>query len=405
MRNFCLIIALSFSQITYAGYDNLYSSDQINEKLKIMIKHGELKRDYIEVTDKYFFLYASSADKVRKVHEYKIKLKANGDESKQKARKERKSLSGLKIAIDPGHFGGHLASLEERKIRAVLPEGLPVEFNEGDLNLATGLQLKKMLESKGANVFITKKALGQGAYDLDWKTWRDGEGFLDAVEENISHITDPEQKDSARKLWFEETTENKIFRTLYNPLDLKARSEMLMDFGADLTFVIHYNAGSTRNKEENKNILTKENYSMFFTGGSYLRGELSDEESRTHFVRQLFSNSLEESKDLSVYVIKELIKRVGVNPVSEHNDFPQVNYLRSVCVGHCDGVYARNMQLTRAIPGVLCYTEPLLMDNELMAKELGKTSYVVDGIETSPLTKTLAEVYFAATLSFYKLQN
>ena len=63
-----------------------------------------------------------------------------------------KPLSGLRVAIDPGHIGGPWAQMEERSTR--YKGSAPVQ--EGDLNLITGRILKQELTNLGASVFVVR---------------------------------------------------------------------------------------------------------------------------------------------------------------------------------------------------------------------------------------------------------
>ena len=58
----------------------------------------------------------------------------------------------IKIALDPGHFGGTLSVLEDRHF--VFSANEPVK--EGDLNLKVSLLLKQMLEEAGIKVLLSR---------------------------------------------------------------------------------------------------------------------------------------------------------------------------------------------------------------------------------------------------------
>ena len=66
--------------------------------------------------------------------------------------KKRKSLKGLKIALDPGHIGGKYSEMEGRHF--VMGKDSPVK--EGELSLETALKLKKILESLEAEVILVR---------------------------------------------------------------------------------------------------------------------------------------------------------------------------------------------------------------------------------------------------------
>src|SRR5690606_18145787 len=63
-------------------------------------------------------------------------------------------LSGLRVAIDPGHIGGVWAEMEERSFR--IDDRPPLR--EGDLTLRTARILKPMLEDLGADVHLVRRS-------------------------------------------------------------------------------------------------------------------------------------------------------------------------------------------------------------------------------------------------------
>src|ERR1700731_4872117 len=65
-------------------------------------------------------------------------------------------LSGVKVAIDPGHLGGIWAKMEERWFQ--IGDSVPV--TEGDLTLRVAQILASRLESLGAKVSLVRSAPG-----------------------------------------------------------------------------------------------------------------------------------------------------------------------------------------------------------------------------------------------------
>jgi N-acetylmuramoyl-L-alanine amidase len=60
----------------------------------------------------------------------------------------------LRVAIDPGHFGGALAGFERRADG--LPAAEPGGASEGDLTLRTALELDRKLSESGIETFLTR---------------------------------------------------------------------------------------------------------------------------------------------------------------------------------------------------------------------------------------------------------
>lgn len=68
----------------------------------------------------------------------------------------------LRVAVDPGHFGGPLAAFESRDVSWSPPGAAPMTIREGELTLRTALELKRKLEARGVEVFLTRDGPGPG---------------------------------------------------------------------------------------------------------------------------------------------------------------------------------------------------------------------------------------------------
>ena len=363
-----------------------------------MAKDDILVSDLMQLSDDTFELYASADAKAAQTPEFSVKL-LRAPNAANAAPKN--GLNGKVIVLDPGHFGGAYAKVEDRIIQADMPDGTAADFNEGTLNMATALHLKELLSKAGATVHLTKDAVGKGAISASFEEWKNGPEFLAAVEKKIEKIADSAKRQAARDWWLKESTDLEKFRMLYNSLDIEERVKVISQLKPDLTLFIHYNAGSTKDPVSGKNILTKENYCMAFVGGSYMKGELATPESRQNFVKQLFGDSLDESAKVSSLIVKELVTGLGINPVSEHNEIAQELYLKKSCVKICDGVYARNMSSTQKVPGVVCYAEPLCQDNETMCRVLNDKSHKIGGLNTSPYVTQVAQAYYNGISKYF----
>ena len=70
----------------------------------------------------------------------------------------------IKIALDPGHFGGFFSILEDRHF--IFESKAPVK--EGDLNFEVALLLKKMLEDANFEVLLSRGS---------FSSFKDGSNF------------------------------------------------------------------------------------------------------------------------------------------------------------------------------------------------------------------------------------
>lgn len=278
-----------------------------------------------------------------------------------------KSFKGLKVAIDPGHLGGEYALIEERWV-SITPD---IRFDEGTLNLLTAKILKKRLESAGATVLLTKEKNSCAVLDKEFWTWLKERGGGDS---------------------------KKDFR-LYNSLDLRARAQKINDFHPDLTIIIHYNADGQRHPDTQENLPASKNFNMVFVGGSFCKGELNEPDGRYAFLRLLLTNDLEQSVQLSQEILASFTKHLQVRPVSETD---QIGYLKNTSKYIKEGVYARNLVLTRLVKGPVCYGETLCQDYPEESQRLNAKDITLDGIVGPKRVEQVAEAYFEGIANFLK---
>jgi N-acetylmuramoyl-L-alanine amidase len=276
-------------------------------------------------------------------------------------------ISGLKVALDPGHLGGEWAEMEARyvKLRASqLPTKIDdktvAQFNEGAITFYTAQILSKMLKAQGASTLITRESIGLNAAGDSFRQWyqdKRGAGFLAAVKRWAEDYS-ADKRDEIRQYWLQQATEQKIFEKLYLKGDLNLRVNKINNWAPHLTLIIHYNAGAPApyRDSEGYNLTTSDNYNTVFIPGSFAEKELDDLPSRAEFVRLLVTPDIEDSRLLAHELISEMSVQLAVRPMTG-------NYLDRYTLPLEQGVYARNLALTRLIHGPLAYGETLFQDN------------------------------------------
>jgi N-acetylmuramoyl-L-alanine amidase len=215
----------------------------------------------------------------------------------------------FRVAIDPGHFGGKYARLEQKWL---IVDNVPLQ--EGDLTLRTALLLKERLEKAGIEVLLTRTEEGKGAIKEEFE----GGDF-------------------------------KVFNTK----DLRVRAELVNAYNPDLTLMIHYNVHSG---EGNIYRSTPKNYCLAFVPGAFCNGELDTAEDREHFYRLIATDDLKRSIELSQILISHLGDKLDI-PIKSHE-----HYMNRVCKRVGKGIYARNLAMTRLVKGTLSYVEVLCQD-------------------------------------------
>ena len=364
-----LFAAMDFSM--FDDFQGKWTREEIERRLGFYLQKDTQISSYLSLTNEALILYdAAEIDKQRKI-EYHLKLAQEKKQDSLKNAPLQKNLVGVKIAIDPGHLGGPYARLEERYID--IPPSLerksPIKFDEGTLSFLTGTYLKLLLEKEGAIVMLTRDQIGKGVYFEDFFGWLK----------------------KKPNLWFGELSLNTIFRKYYNPLDLHARAQLINAFKPDLTIVIHYNSHHVEEEQSSNHCVCSKNYNMVFIPGAFCRNEIVEQVNRYEFLRLLVTEDLPLSYKLSHHILSEFEKHLQIPVVSKSDG---ARYLESACIKVEEGLFARNLALTRMIHGPICYGETLIQNNIDECINLSREDFIIHGLPCSSRIKQVAEAYY-----------
>ncbi|MEY3894759.1 MAG: hypothetical protein RLZZ214_278, partial [Verrucomicrobiota bacterium] len=130
-------------------------------------------------------------------------------------------LTGLRIAIDPGHIGGNWAKMEERWF--TVGTGTPVQ--EGDMTLHVAKLLKPRLEALGATVTLVRETL-----------------------EPVTPIRPEALLSLAQDSPTTESPQRLAERLFYRTAEIRARADLVNQvIKPDLVLCLHFNAESWGN--------------------------------------------------------------------------------------------------------------------------------------------------------------
>lgn len=283
-------------------------------------------------------------------------------------------LKGLRIALDAGHIAGDLKTAKlEGKYIEMKYKGEDIAFWEADLAWHTSNYLHRQLEKHGAIVMATRQ-YGKTAFGTDYDTWYER---FDSREE---------KPDKSRLFW-------RYFRHKDND----ERVRIVNEFRPDLTMIMHYNVDGG-NKPWKKPCRTQ--YSMAFTGGAYMRGELFSKERRYNLLRLLLTDDIEKSAKFSKDVLEYLRDDCEIPILPGVSSQKYVNAL-GIRTEH-QGVYARNLALSGRIYGTLCYAEPLFQDHIDEVSRLNAKDFEFEGEMISSRVVEIAKAYEKAILKYAK---
>jgi len=315
-------------------------------------------------------------------------------------------MRGLKIALDPGHMASNFeqAMLEKRYVKvegSYYNQKEDISFFEANLAYATALVLKDMLEEKGADVMISHD-YGKSAFGMNFEEWKQTDYKKDIL---YGYKNDWYNREKFDYLMSGDAQDFIMFHDVFRNLDFVKRAERINEYKPDITLVLHLNASEGSRRYDDKYLPpVSENYSMVFIPGAFLGFEVDGKDQadqRFELLRLLVSYDLEESDIFARDIIDALHSQLNVEALPVKNNF-EFTTKYSIKSDLSNGVYHRNLYLTRVVEGPIAYAEALYQDNFDEIPLLGKKDFVIGGITTSSRVKDMANVYFGAIQEWLK---
>ncbi|NNM94466.1 MAG: hypothetical protein HKL88_03265 [Bacteroidia bacterium] len=313
-----------------------------------------------------------------------------------KPQSEDMPLAGLRVAIDPGHIGGTYAmgNTESRCMTLQChANGKCDTFRliEGNLTFFTALLLKKKLELKGALVMLTRNDTALSSLDItfgEWKRRIRRAAYADSLVK--AGLLSPKELRLLRLRLGDKV----LFAKVFGSVDMAERAKKMNRFHPDLSVIIHYNVNE-------RNIgwrqTTPKDFVMAFVGGCVVSKDLETEAGRLNFLRLLISPGIENSISLSSKVIHHLSADLGV-PIATKED---ATYLAKNCLPTtAEGVYSRDLALTRLTHGTLVYGEALYQDNDKECRLLTANDGNFEGFVYPKRIEIVAEAYYKGILEY-----
>lgn len=255
-------------------------------------------------------------------------------------------LSGIKVAIDPGHIGGEWAKLEERWYQL---DGKGTEVKEGELTLQVAKILKPQLEQLGAEVFLVRK-------EHQPVTKRRPGDFVElATAELVAKSQDPADAAHRSEIMF------------YRWSEIRARAELInQKIKPDLTLCLHFNAESWGSPGNPK--FSPRNHLHLIINGTYSNYEFSLHDQRLDLLKRVLQRIHPEELALSSAVADSMANAtrlpayVYTKPTAQNvNDNPYV--------------YARNLMANRVYYCPIVFVEPYVMNNREVYERIGAGDY------------------------------
>src|SRR5205814_96362 len=239
-----------------------------------------------------------------------------------------KPLSGLRIALDPGHLGGKWARMEERWFQVGYTQ--PVE--EGDLTLKVARLLSPRLRELGAKVLFVRdrnEPITAKRPD-DFRELARKILIKNGVPQPRTEVLDPNDPEKDQTIrWQSEIL-------FYRYSEIRRRAALVnFRLHPDLVLCLHFNAEGWG--DPNNPTLTEADHLHLPVNGSYLAEELELDDERVEIIRRLLSRGYEEELPLADAIALTMARGTALPSY----EYPTTN--STTKVGTSGYVYARNL--------------------------------------------------------------
>ena len=305
-------------------------------------------------------------------------------------RRPERPLSGLRIALDPGHLGGKWAKMEERWFQ--VDEKPPVQ--EGDLVLRVSQLLAPRLKQLGAKVsFVRKNAepITQKRPD-DFKDLARKILIKNGVPQPRGDFLDPDDPEKEQTIrWQSEIL-------FYRYSEIRRRAVLVnTKLHPDIVLCLHLNAEGWGDPKSPT--LIDHNHLHLLVNGSYLQEELEFDDQRFEMIRRLLSRAYDEELPLADAVAGVMAKETQL-PAYE---YPTANAVTKV--GTTGYVYARNLLATRLYRCPVVYCEPYVMNSRDAFARIEAGDYdgtrSINGVERKSIFREYADSVTDGLVEYY----
>ena len=304
--------------------------------------------------------------------------------------KEGKPLSGLRIALDPGHLGGEWAKMEERWFQV----GSSQPVQEGDLTLKVARLLSTRLRELGAKVFFVRNSNEPVTPKRpdDFREIARKILIKNGVPQPRTDVLDPNDPEKEQTIrWQSEIL-------FYRYSEIRRRAALVnFKLHPDLVLCLHFNAEGWG--DPNNPILTDANHLHLLVNGSYLATELEFDDERFEMIRRLLSRAYDEELPLADTIATAMARETRLPPY----EYPTTN--STTKVGTSGYVYARNLLATRLYRCPVVYCEPYVMNSKDAFARIEAGDYEgtrnVNGLERKSIFREYADSVADGLVEYY----
>ncbi len=307
---------------------NIFTTDSTwKSYIEIFPTHANLRRGSMTDPKTYRLNFATSGSQKPTPSTFKTRQSSAAPSS-------RIPLSGLHIAIDPGHIGGDWAKIEERWFQ--IGTGTPV--TEGDMTLKVASLLRPLLEEMGAKVSMVRTL---------------PEPVTPLRPADLTHLAPP----STDAIPNESSTRRFTEKLFYRTAEIRARADLVNDqIKPDLVLCLHFNAAGWGDPE-NPTLVPNTHFHILVNGG-YTPDEIHLADQRFALVKKILQRIHTEERSIAQSIAKTFSEKTKLPPYiyppgeANYRKVPNTNY-----------VYARNLLANRLYDCPVIFMEPYVMNS------------------------------------------
>jgi N-acetylmuramoyl-L-alanine amidase len=305
--------------------------------------------------------------------------------------KPNKPLTGLRIALDPGHLGGKWAKMEERWFQ--VGNGKPV--TEGDLTLRVSRLLAPRLRKLGATVLFVRNSTQPvtSKRPADFKELARKiliKNGIPRPRDEVLNPTDPAKEGTIK-------FQSEIL--FYRYSEIRRRAVLVnTKLHPDLVLCLHFNAEGWG--DPSSPTLIDNNHLHLLVNGSYLQDELALDDERFEMIRRLLSRAYDEELPMADTVASTMAKATGLPA------FQYPTTMTTTKVGTSGYVYARNLLATRIYRCPVVYCEPYVMNSNDGFARIQAGDYEgtkeINGVERKSIFREYADSVAEGLADYYR---
>src|SRR6202011_4386620 len=231
--------------------------------------------------------------------------------------KPDKPLTGLRVALDPGHLGAKWAKMEERWFKV----GDTKPVTEGDLTLRVSRMLATRLRKLGATVLFVRNSTQPvtSRRPADFKKLAREILIKNGVPRPRDEVLNPKDPEKEGTIKFQSEI------LFYRYSEIRRRAVLVnTKLHPDLVVCLHFNAegwGDPANP-----ILIDNNHLHLLVNGSYLQDEIALDDERFEMIRRVLSRAYDEELPIADAVATSMATETKLPPY----EYPTANTVTKV---------------------------------------------------------------------------